>query len=220
MAPLFHQYTAQMSIFIHHQTGKVQCLEKKKKTWQANKFSIKNECWNNLVWMTKDQDETTIILTVEGQSINLMFPTTPHTHSTANVLNFKIFNATTVRSVLKRGLKIHTGWQFNHIKMIIEKKHPLAKKYKTRQRIQVWSESQYHHLMFPIQKPTAFATNKRQKSYLKLSLARNANKKCCKCSQKINFNCDWYYTASHLRVTTFGSGGTFAPLVAVYKLLN
>lgn len=79
--------------------------------------------------MTKDQDETILIVTVEGQSINLMhFPHHP-THSTANILNFKIFNATTLGSVLKPGLKIHTGSQFNHI--IIEKK------YKTRQKIQV-----------------------------------------------------------------------------------
>lgn len=111
------------------------------------------------------------------KGINQFYVFSHHPTAQQTPLISKIFNATTVGSVLKQGLKFYTGWQFDHIKITIIKKHPLAKKYKTRQKIQVWSETQYHHLISYV--PTEKFRNKmhllqnkkkkknRQKSYLK-----------------------------------------------------
>lgn len=107
------------------------------------------------------------------KGINQFYVFSHHPTAQQTPLISKIFNATTVGSVLKQGLKFYTGWQFDHIKIII-------KKTSTGKEIQNKAEDSsvirnsvppldFLYPNWKVQKQNAFATKKknRQKSYLK-----------------------------------------------------
>lgn len=108
------------------------------------------------------------------KGINQFYVFSHHPTAQQTPLISKIFNATTVGSVLKQGLKFYTGWQFDDIKMIIIKKNihwqrntKQGKRFKCDQKLSTTTWFLSSQLKSSETKCICYKKKNRQKSHLK-----------------------------------------------------